>query len=223
MAGRACGRRAGRSQQREDGRVDHDPQGDAGEDLGWGVADLDPGPGTRATRGQTTSRASPKTSSSTVAAPAAMAACTEIFHQRVMTQPQATPTAIDACRATSSAGASNAASTVSPVRIEAMATAANRDPAPDDGHGWRWAAVPGDDQGEDGQDGRRGEELADQSGHPQAARDAPGQLLVAGPDAHGGRISTEVAVGRFHLRPRLTGFLGRDSADILLARALTLS
>jgi hypothetical protein len=40
-------------------------------------------------------------------------------------QPQATPTAIDASRATISAGASNAASTASPVRIEAMATAAN--------------------------------------------------------------------------------------------------
>jgi hypothetical protein len=30
-------------------------------------------------------------------------------------------------------------------------------------------------------------------------------------------------VGRFHLRPRRTGFIGRDSADILLARPLTIS
>jgi hypothetical protein len=43
------------------------------------------------TRGYAASSAWPKTSSSAVAAPAAMAGCTEIFHQRVITQPQATP------------------------------------------------------------------------------------------------------------------------------------
>jgi hypothetical protein len=43
------------------------------------------------TRGYAASSAWPKTSSSAVAAPAAMAGCTEIFYQRVITQPQATP------------------------------------------------------------------------------------------------------------------------------------
>jgi conjugative relaxase-like TrwC/TraI family protein len=79
-----------------------------------------------ATRAQTASSAGPKTSSSTVAAPAAIAAWTEIFHHSVITQPQATPTAIDATRATISAGASNAASTTRPSRIEVMATTPNR-------------------------------------------------------------------------------------------------
>jgi hypothetical protein len=79
-----------------------------------------------ATRGQTTSNAGPNTTTSTVAAPAAMAAWTEIFHHRVITQPQATPTAIDACRATIAAGAPNTASRTSPTRMEVMATSPNR-------------------------------------------------------------------------------------------------